>query len=1364
MLRSVYGQARCCVVAFALLLSLSAQAADPGRVELQGHVLSALATSAPKNAAAESAPLTLTLVLQRSDEAGFERYLADVYDPASPLFRQFMSPVQISDRFGPSLADYAAVKQYFSAAGFAIADESPNRLTVTISGTRGAARRALAVDVADFERDERRFFANTDAPSLPPAIAAKVRAITGLSNLGLPERKRTFVDGPGAVGGNFNAIRRAFCSVDVGLRNIGADWDNIGPWFQNIWVAYDHAIGGTAPIVPFKPKWKCTVDGTAVVDNSPGGQGNGSSSKLALGEAPAGTDWTTVNGGGQRIGLVEFDRFDRADVADYLAWLGLPAALLDNVSEVHVAGGATPGPDAAEVLIDIDFVLPLAPGADVVVYDAPFTGAGTFQALFNRMVNDGMTVISNSWSYCEDQTTQADVDGIDAVLASAAASGVGVFNAAGDSGSTCLDGSANTVGVPASSPHATAVGGASYEPGPLRLYGTATWWDASGDSPRGGQGGFGTSRFFARPLYQNGFTASAMRSVPDVVTNADPANGIQICQAAAGGCPSGPIYAGTSMAAPAWAAYAALLNQAHGTNLGFLNPGLYPLGGTNAFHAPAELASDFAHVGLGSPNVNALHVALSSAVLGPTDPDYSLLLPSVHVADEDFILRAGIPADGTTPFYVVAVLRDANGNTLAGKTVTLSAGAGSHAVITPASAVTTAANGAAMFKVTDTVIEDLHFSAFVAGDNVTLTTPYATSFAAPSAASAGIIAFPTTVAADGVATTTITVTLRDAQNHPTPGKEIALAQNGRAITTGPAPPVTDANGEIVFTATDAFEEIVTWTAIDVTDGDLPVPGTAVVTFSGSAAGSCVVPPSAADGYTLTSWANGFAAYPFFYGNTNFGCSGATDPAFDAHGHAFVVHFPTGSLYEFGLEGGSATAPFATDLGPALRAVVFGRDGRMYGAHNSTTGDFFTGDIVEIDPATGTIMRQIATNLTCPGGLAIDPLSGDLFFTDLCFGAGSDNPGLFRLTDPGDTDPTRPTEVTTYATLPRTPNGQVAFAPNGTIYVETGYLDAAPAVLAVTGTDQAQPATYAPVAGVPSIFWVNVGAALPDGSARSLIVLQPAPPGGSGSDLNLVDITTDPPQVTTLAHDIGSGTIGPDGCLYAALQDGVYRIAPESGVCDFATTNPSPALDLSPRTIAPNPVQGSAITLTATFRNIAAPAGTPVHFEIEGANRDTRLARTDANGTAMLEYAGVFAGGDSIVAHANVDGVELSSTSTRVTWDAGVHSTFLQIVATTGAAAGIPATVSASLVDYSVDPAIALAGAPVSFAVAGQSCSASTNATGVAACSLTLATPGAYTLTASYAGSSQFLAASASALFVVPTDGIDLIFEDGFDGD
>ena len=201
-------------------------------------------------------------------------------------------------------------------------------------------------------------------------------------------------------------------------------------------------------------------------------------------------------------------------------------------------------------------------GANVVVYDAPFTGADTsFQTLFNRMVNDGVTVISNSWAYCEDQTTLADVRSIDAILATAAASGISVFNASGDTGSTCLNGSPNTIAVPAGSPNATAVGGTSLTLGPVLTYGSETWWDGPDDPQPTGQGGFGVSRFFSRPAYQNGFTGSPTRSIPDVAVNADPAKGIFLCQASAGGCPTGLQYGGTSMAAPTWAAFAALLNQ-----------------------------------------------------------------------------------------------------------------------------------------------------------------------------------------------------------------------------------------------------------------------------------------------------------------------------------------------------------------------------------------------------------------------------------------------------------------------------------------------------------------------------------------------------------------------------------------------------------------------------------------------------------------------------------------------------------------------------------------------------------------------------------------------------------------------------------
>src|SRR6185312_11289031 len=127
---------------------------------------------------------------------------------------------------------------------------------------------------------------------------------------------------------------------------------------------------------------------------------------------------------------------------------------------------------------------------------------------------------------------------------------------------------------------------------------------------------------------------------------------------------------------------------------------------------------------------------------------------------------SGIPADGTTSASIVVTLRDAGGNLVGGKNVSLTPSGGSS-VISPPSAATSPLNGSAVFTITDATPEQFTVTAKDTTDNVTLAETAAVKFAVPSAAAAGIMAFPTTVAADGVSTTTITITLHDALNHPT---------------------------------------------------------------------------------------------------------------------------------------------------------------------------------------------------------------------------------------------------------------------------------------------------------------------------------------------------------------------------------------------------------------------------------------------------------------------------------------------------------------------------------------------------------------------------------------------------------------------
>ncbi len=886
-----------------------------GAVRIPGHVLPALGKATLVEPAGRSGadegvqPIDLTMVLKRDRQAAFEQYLHALYDRHSHQYRQFLSQPEVADRFGPSRASYEAALAYLRAHGFRLVRGSANRLTLTVRGTRAAADQAFDIAIRDYKIGQRSFYANDADPALPASLAAHVQAVAGLSDLQQPHHA-------------INAISAIICNIQK-INCQGSDF-SVDLCYKDITKGQTYNTVSGCSVKPL---------GSGTVLGGP---------RASVAKADVLTPWSGVDGTGQTIGLVEFDTFEQSNVVNYLALSGLPATLINQLSEVPVDGGvSSPGADQNEVLLDINATLSLAPGAKTVVYDAPFGGAGaSFQDVFNKMISDKVSVISNSWAYCEDQTTLADVQSIDSILQSAATADISVFNGSGDTGSGCLDGSANTVAVPADSPNATAVGGSSEDAGPLFTYGPETWWDDAASTPPAGQGGFGQSKYFTKPSYQNGFASGSARSVPDVVVDADPFHGVYLCNDSDGGCPNGLTYGGTSLAAPVWAAFAALLNQGQGSNLGFLNPQLYGLSGTAGFHDAAALGSDFDHVGLGSPNVNALYLQLTGQSAGPADATQSNMqygLPTPATGS----IPGGIFDDGTTAGTITVWLVDANGNAVSGKSVKLSASGGS-ATITPASVTSTADNGSATFQITDMVAENLQITAQDTTDGVTLATPLSVAFVSAPATSAGIGAVPSSVTADGVSTATITITLEDGLGRPAPGKLISLSQTGgSSVITGPNPPVTNASGQVIFTASDTNNETVTYSAVDVTDLNLPFPQTSQVTFSSAVASGCGVgTPTPAPGYVVTPIATGFQAQNVSAGDISFGavvgCPGAGMPAFDASGNIYASDFVDGDLYKFPSTGGVAGAGTRlASIGQTLAQAVFSLNNVRFGG--ITTG-------------------------------------------------------------------------------------------------------------------------------------------------------------------------------------------------------------------------------------------------------------------------------------------------------------------------------------------------------------------------------------------------------------------------------------------
>lgn len=288
---------------------------------------------------------------------------------------------------------------------------------------------------------------------------------------------------------------------------------------------------------------------------------------------PADTDGT-----GQTVAIIELGGgFGQADLDAYFGGLGIA---VPTVTAVEVDGaknlvGKDPQGADGEVLLDVEVVGALAPGATVLVYFAPNTDAGFLNAVSAAAhATPTPAAMSISWGAGEDDWTPQARTALDEAMADASALGVTVTAAAGDDGSTdrATDGKSHC-DFPASSPHALACGGTRLEadlrpvPGPVTVTSEVVWNNGTGKGATGG----GVSSVFPRPAWQaRAGVPDSGRGVPDVAGVADPQTGYRVRIDG-----RDAVIGGTSAVAPLWAALVARLVQATGTPLGLVAPALY---------------------------------------------------------------------------------------------------------------------------------------------------------------------------------------------------------------------------------------------------------------------------------------------------------------------------------------------------------------------------------------------------------------------------------------------------------------------------------------------------------------------------------------------------------------------------------------------------------------------------------------------------------------------------------------------------------------------------------------------------------------------------------------------------------------------
>lgn len=416
-----------------------------GRQFLRDHVPEVVSQLTPVSRLPAARHLNLAIGLPLRNRQALGDLLRQLYDPASPNYRHYLTPAQFTERFGPTQQDYETVAAFAQAHGLKVTNRHPNRVVLDVEGSVSDIEKTLHVTMRVYRHptEARTFFAPDTEPSLD--LAVPISHIGGLDTYDIPH-------------------------PNLHLKPAG-----------------------------LAPK--------ATPSSGSGPSGNYAGPDFRAAYAPG----VSLTGSGQSVALLEFDGYYPGDITAYATQFGLPGVPL---TVVAVDGGvSTPGSGDAEVSLDIEMIMSMAPGAsNIYVYEAP--NPSPWVDLLNRMADDNLAKqISSSWSGGGTNPAAEDI------FQQIAAQGQSFFNAVGDS-----DAYTRSIPFPCESPNITEAGGTTLTTsGPGGSYVSETAWNWGDNVGTSG----GISTHFSIPAWQQGVSMAANQgsttkhNVPDVALTAN---------------------------------------------------------------------------------------------------------------------------------------------------------------------------------------------------------------------------------------------------------------------------------------------------------------------------------------------------------------------------------------------------------------------------------------------------------------------------------------------------------------------------------------------------------------------------------------------------------------------------------------------------------------------------------------------------------------------------------------------------------------------------------------------------------------------------------------------------------------------------
>jgi len=482
--------------------------------------------------------LNFDIVLPLRDRAGLQSFLRQQYDPASLFYGQFLTPQEVTERFGPSQEDWDALVAFAKASGFEIVGGTRDSRDLWLTGTAANIEKAFHVILGVYKdpSEERTFYSPDREPTVN--LPFQLWHITGLDNNSKPH--------PLFVRKSDYAKAHGIATKDVKSNTTGS---------------------------------------------GPSGSFLGSDMRAAYYQG------TALTGSGQNIALFELAGSDLVDLSTYYSNVGQKEPYTPTLVStggyattcVYGSGGSS-ACDDTEQTIDMTQAMGMAPGSTMlymyVCGNVKANGSGNFSdtACISAMVSTTDAPLSKQIS-CSWGWTPADASTLDPYFEQMASQGQNFFVASGDSSTW----SSSNEAWPADDANVVAVGGTDLTTsGAGGPWSSETAWADSGGGISPDSIPIPSWQKISGVINSSNKGSTTLRNGPDVAAEAN--FDFYYC-ADQTSCSTG--LGGTSFAAPMWAGYLALANQqaaANGQTIGYINPIIYPqaaAGGTtysNLFH------------------------------------------------------------------------------------------------------------------------------------------------------------------------------------------------------------------------------------------------------------------------------------------------------------------------------------------------------------------------------------------------------------------------------------------------------------------------------------------------------------------------------------------------------------------------------------------------------------------------------------------------------------------------------------------------------------------------------------------------------------------------------------------------------------